>query len=1270
LKAAILFGASFLFLNYCESQTLPPFIDDKVAYFEWAKPHPKALYVADRNLTHENLRELLVQADKGEIVRRFIPLLGKGNEKTPSYMRVGIPLFILAADVPLLAEDESRALAELSRFVNSDDYQGENGELNTAKSRFLYLFDYIGYILPPGIERDVFLKRFGKILGKLKIDWTPIETYLFNMSATDDSEKSLALLQEILTETKGEAYLTEWRARTTERIITDVNLALSEEPRKESAQSKLSRLMGQRSSPQVISFLKIVLQDPSRFLCREGLVQGLLLAFATRDAELQTKVREFFASELSGKTEWLGKSKVCQSTMERDLFPKSEARFHSEQKELDEIEKLRAELKLSAATPSSRQNLVFDSLADMFFVTHLNNEYEMVLSELMLELKFDDTLVFKRLEFCARVQNSLMNVCRNYLNTVKGPAFLSEMAVTNAARARRAFLDSLNNMSGDISIRASIFRHLGQWNLYVNDKEVVEAMRKAILDEKNAELSHLRFLCVMGLNIPELREMSVEHLRKITKTPTEVLYLFNIVKTANIQQNLPQFLQSLYSELGVQDPMLLAAALKDHSFYPFLSEGLRTQEPTKEIKSEADRLVEILRKGFEQCDKVEENATLNIAEFTNSIRPFFTLVYAPATKDFIRQHLIKSIDCRDRRMLGIMIIGSYVSEDKQLIEDMRKIIGEYVGGEISEYAQTEKLIRILTGVQTTLFQNPAFASSSDDFENTMVEAYPLTPGAEDEIKAVARARNPSLYRSFAQKYLIKHYGKEALDTLLATPWKIHSTHVNGGFSFTSNLKVQEHDLNSFNHGLYLGEATLFSGGGPDAKVVVPKRQGLLDLGPAGVIERIKTTIKENFEIASLANIVAHFAKLALGDWDQIEVSYGGHGDDNGLATWGGEYLTANMLAKMYAAFNPKTRIQSIFLQCFGGATIVPPKRPIQTEISSFYDYADRYYPANRCAFSLSAHDELGYFYSGTEDMDWKEDSWGKLFKSVSIHSLQEIKNFLLQDDMSAATAVTTSDYFEQDLRQTLCNEVSTYDAFVKKNGDDNSKWSLEARLEYSQLSPGLDADPKIRTEIDRLCSSPEAKKLFEVAAESLDYVNSHFHLLKLIEGRFTKEFLATNYPRQTEENQAALNKIAELNIMEDYKHSRSTAIKKAQVLQLNHELTEEYQLLFASVPRNKDNMDYYNQKFRDYFTANPELISKLPIALNLVGSKEKDIHLFELASSQILAHLREIQENRKKLEKVVRPFIRSEIERILEAPSLAPLKARYSSIRSCERAPL
>jgi hypothetical protein len=644
--------------------------------------------------------------------------------------------------------------------------------------------------------------------------------------------------------------------------------------------------------------------------------------------------------------------------------------------------------------------------------------------------------------------------------------------------------------------------------------------------------------------------------------------------------------------------------------------------------------------------------------------PFMQMMkfgFDSAVRGFLKAELTTGPTCRDQAVQLSILLAAQATEDVELQKLARLGLARKLNGLDSDFniflgtagrSIADRLRWITRQFQVRIAGTADLAPLGEEFIHLFSTLEFRDASLQKELEEAATQRKDSLYRTLAQRWLVKAKGMDYLKALQSSAVrnaKKNFVYFNGGYSITSNSHIHEQDLQSFHYGLFDGQSTVLSAGGPDG-TAVPTRGGNPYLGTDSMLQLMPSIkLDKPYIAATLDNLKATVAAVPKTS-NELTVIFGGHGNRYGLAVWGFKYLRAQDIGDIYRELPESVQVRSMFLQCFAGATIVPPQRILPNNLKSFETFANYYFPKNRCAAATSSDDEVGFYYSSYDSgLDWQRGPWVKMFSSLPIVSLQTIKDYLFEDPFAEATPITTSDYFSRDLAGVLCREREAKRDFVSRFGDNPDTWSTEAALAASRLN-WQERTPTWQSRLDAICDSPALSDIVKLRRDQANFVSTRWDNMRALDQNWTHQLLQSEYPELHKEHQEVLNAHGKAGTYPD----------------LNTKLFRDFDILLASLPLNPKYIDYYNAKTQEYLNQNRNLYEGFFEIAWLDTSQKFAFRILDNVRNRVYGRKKDDQADRKKREKVMQNFLRENIEFLLDAPDLLTLKTRYRSIRQCE----
>ena len=596
-----------------------------------------------------------------------------------------------------------------------------------------------------------------------------------------------------------------------------------------------------------------------------------------------------------------------------------------------------------------------------------------------------------------------------------------------------------------------------------------------------------------------------------------------------------------------------------------------------------------------------------------------------------------------------VVLAAYASGDARLKDEARALIeklildaqgSEGVGRRYRTYLEE---IAAAVAIAPEKKKQKALFSLAVDFLASLKIPYEAIEG---ELEFIAHRKGDSPEKKIALELIKRRRGGEYAAGVAKRgrlPKAGTNVYINGGYSPTTNFPSNEDNLLSFYRGLFKSDALILNAGGEPGQFSAAVSSSSSSLAPF-VPKEHRLEVEDSYRSGTYENIKAAFDMLAQRNPEELTVVFGGHGNQRGVSLWHTSKLEAlswTELNGVYQSISPETRIKSIFLQCYGGATVLPLARRVPKRIDALEKFASYYYPANRCALALSSEDELSTYYE-----NW--DSFFNRYQDLSLRSFQE----RLYDDEGLHTSpVLTSDYFLGDVGAALCAAVK----------------SPSGRSEFLKL------DARALEEIETGCAELGADPVHQARARQLEQTNRYQLELQKLLVRWAREIFDEKFSKTLawwKEVQPGADELYAYHV----KSGQETDYTPAQLQDLmrilalpsldattaegvfSHSkmLRDEYNKRFNEFIRLPGNME----KYKDY-----NLDAYLKEALE--GVALSAIRLEEYGKNKSLSSQRRVQE--RAFHEKQRAIVESWISRLA---SLRPVRARYESIKNCEARPL
>ncbi|MEK7388800.1 MAG: hypothetical protein AAB036_03795 [Elusimicrobiota bacterium] len=730
----------------------------------------------------------------------------------------------------------------------------------------------------------------------------------------------------------------------------------------------------------------------------------------------------------------------------------------------------------------------------------------------------------------------------------------------------------------------------------------------------------------------------------------------------NIEANLriPRFAQGQPADPARLAVEALILRLKGKDYW----EGVRVERTQSSdewhLKYQAENAASALSSGMETLKSFPPgggSADIEAPALAQFAWGLFSRTYEPEVVRALKNMLVDAVralesSAVERWRYRPIILAAYASGDARLKEEALTLIQKRIlhaqnpEGMGKRYRYTlEEIAAAVASAPVPQERKKDLFSLAVDFLASLNIPYEAIEG---ELEFLANRKGNSPEKAVALELIKRTRGGDYADGVAkrARPPKAgYNVYVNGGFSPTSNNPSNEDDLLSFYRGLFKSDAIVLNAGGEPKSAVVaaPTVSTASSLAPFVPMES-RLEIDEPYGDGTYENLKATFDTLAKRNPEELTVVFGGHGNQRGVSLWSSsevEPLSWTGLNHLYGAVAPDTWIKSIFLQCYGGVTVVPLARRVPKRIGALEQFASYYYPANRCALSLSSEDELGSYYR----------HWDSLFNRYQDLSLRGLQERLYDDKDLHISPVATSDYFLGDVGAALCAAVK----------------SPSGRSEILKLDAGALA------EIETGCAALGEDPVYQARARQLEHTNRYDVELDRLLVRWVKETKDEKFSKTLawwKEVQPSADELYAYHI----KSGQKTDYTPAQLQDLMRILATpgHYPFTLEGVFSHSQMLkDEYNARFREFM--------RLPGNAEKYKDYQLDEYMKENVEGVALTRImneearksRALSSSRKELERAFRDKQRALVGSwIGRLASLQPVRARYESIRSCEARPL
>jgi hypothetical protein len=641
---------------------------------------------------------------------------------------------------------------------------------------------------------------------------------------------------------------------------------------------------------------------------------------------------------------------------------------------------------------------------------------------------------------------------------------------------------------------------------------------------------------------------------------------------------------------------------------------------------------------------------LNLAEsfeMQKLMKDLVSMSYRPTAQELFRQWLDGEKFKNERGLYGDFYLGAYGSGDSQLKERVVSDVENKINGLDSEFNAT--VGKNLKSIEQRYFYFVSLllksAGEANFIQNVWMRdsLYPLVLDLLKNLKidplvissSLAKFLNQkaeSKYKTLAKNLLGEEYVKKIVKVEVHKKRNQQYVYVNGGFSETSNIVTHESDLKGFIYNLFPYYTAVLSGGGLGGPVSERLNGKLYEVTVAQFLPQTSDlNLDKPFFAATLKNYENLFQDLSQQKPDSLTVVYGGHGNTNGFALWGGnDFLSARDILKAYSNFPENTVIQSLFLQCYGGNTVVSSKRSLPKSAKAIETYFSHYFPKNRCSMAMSSHEEIGQYY--TNGKKWDHNYWSEMLEGQP-WSLDRIQAEAFDDPNIRTTPVQTSDYMMDDLTSLICG--------------DHHPWSDDSWPECDSLKshPFHAVSKEVTDTVSRVLDPIDAN----IVQWTNQLTETEFYDLRLVKkGEKDLDSVFENYLKYRK-NPGYTD--------EDF----YTAVK---ILASPNLYFTTGMMVLGKVERFKN---FYNDKFIE-FIKNRETEFEA-FNLNQIKSDMTYNIGIDLLRSNVLESIYLIQVEKKKQAKKYRALQRTALETYMATHSyFSKIKDLYESIRKCETA--
>jgi hypothetical protein len=661
------------------------------------------------------------------------------------------------------------------------------------------------------------------------------------------------------------------------------------------------------------------------------------------------------------------------------------------------------------------------------------------------------------------------------------------------------------------------------------------------------------------------------------------------------------------------------------------------------LQGQEDQFVQKISQIKLALDKQSLNPQ-ELSELRKLLKEMISASFRPSVRDFFWRNL-EELTLEKNAVCGDFYLGAYGADDPQLKERVISLVRNRINGLDVQFNSTiGKNLR--TAEQRFFYFVSLFLKST--FEPVETHAYwsrfGLYPLVVDLLKnlklddqitsnSLARFANQKIdskYKALA-KEILGHDFENVSGINKAEKRNQQYVYINGGYSPTSNVLDHESDLKSFIYNLFPNYTEVLSAGGVGGLISDRLGSKKSETAPFSQLlpKASDLSLEKAFYAATLKNYQAVLQDLSREKPESLTVVYGGHGNTNGFTLWDANFLSARDILKTYSSYPADTVIQSLFLQCYGGSTVMSDKRVLPKTIKTIDPYFSHYYPKNRCALAMSSHDEIGQYY--TNSNNWDRNYWSVSFEGQP-WSIEGVQVQAFDDQNVQTTPILTSNYLLDDLYALICGDHQLLGDYP---------WPECRKL---MAHPFHTVSKKVKDHVSHLLVPVDEK----MVQWTYQLIQAEFNDLLLV-GKGQKSFESV-YEKY-------------LNEGKNPGYSDDDFYSAVKILSSPDLYFTTGMLVLGKIDRYRK---FYNDLFNEFMKTRETEFENF----NLDGIKSDTSSIaIDLLRMNILRSVYVIQSEKKKLAKEYRSIQRAALEDYMRSHAkVAKVRELYDSIRKCETA--